>query len=69
MEVSQSGLSGAVFADGFDGGRMPAADAGVLVSPAATVLITMAPMGSNSAAMRRRALRCTLSSPSLPALR
>ena len=63
MDVSQSGLSGAMLAEGLEGGRMPAADAGALVSPAATVLMTMAPMGSRSVAMRRRALRCTLCFP------
>ena len=33
MDVSQSGLSGAMFAEGFAGGRMPAADAGALGEP------------------------------------
>ena len=33
MEVSQSGLSGAMLAEGFAGGRMPAADAGALREP------------------------------------
>ena len=41
MEVSQSLLSGAMFAGGLAGGRIPAAAAGVLVSPAATELMTM----------------------------
>jgi hypothetical protein len=46
---------------------MPAADAGAaLTNPAATELMTMAPMGSRSVAIRRLALlRCTLSSSSL----
>ena len=45
---------------------MPAADAGAaLTNPAATELMTMAPMGSRNVAIRRLAsLRCTLSSPS-----
>ena len=65
MDVSQSGLSGAMLAEGFEGGRMPAADAGdVPANPAATVLRTMAPTGSRSVATRRRALRSTVSFPS-----
>ena len=36
IEVSQSPLSGAMFAGGLAGGRVPLADADVLVSPAAT---------------------------------
>jgi hypothetical protein len=52
-------------AEGFEGGRMPAADAGgAPANPAATVLRTMAPMGSRSVATRRRVLRSTVSSPS-----
>ena len=45
---------------------MPAADAGAaLTNPAATELMTMAPMGSRNVAIRRLdSLRCTLSSPS-----
>jgi hypothetical protein len=56
-----------MLAEGFEGGRMPAADAGAaLTNPAATELMTMAPMGSRSVAIRRLALlRCTLSSSSL----
>ena len=64
IAVSQSPLSGAMFAGGLAGGRIPAAEAGALVSPAAMELMIMAPTGTRSAATRRRAWRCTLSFPS-----
>jgi hypothetical protein len=51
MAVTQSLLSGAMFAPGFDGGRIPAAEAGALVKPAAIELMIMTPIGSSSVAM------------------
>jgi hypothetical protein len=41
IDCSQSELSGAMLAEGFEGGRVPAADAGAaLTKPAATELMT-----------------------------
>ena len=54
MEASQSVLFGAMLAGGLDGGRIPAAPTGVLVSPAAMELMTMTPIGSSNVATRRR---------------
>ena len=54
MEASQSVLFGAMLAGGLDGGRIPAAPAGALVSPAAMELMIMMPIGSNNVATRRR---------------
>src|SRR6185437_11525734 len=69
MDASQSLLLGAMLAPGFDGGRIPAADAGLLNSPDANVLMTSSPIGSRSVAIRRRARVCTLSFPLLTLLR
>ena len=55
MEVSQSALSGAMFAGGLAGGRIPVAEADVLVSPAAMELMIMTTTGNRSVATRRRA--------------
>ena len=55
MEMSQSALSGAMFAGGLAGGRIPVAEADVLVSPAAMELVIMTTTGNRSVATRRRA--------------
>ena len=55
MAVSQSPLSGAMFAGGLAGGRIPAAEADALVSPAATEPMIMTKTGNRSVAIRRRA--------------
>jgi len=54
MEASQSPLLGAMFAGGFDGGRIPAAAAGALDAAAANVLAIMMPIGTSSAVTRQR---------------
>jgi hypothetical protein len=54
MDASQSSPVGAMFAGGFEGGRIPAAPAGALDGPAANALAVMIPIGSNNAATRQR---------------
>jgi hypothetical protein len=54
MEANQSVLVGAMLAGGLDGGRIPAAPADALVSPAAMEVMTTMLIGSNNVAIRRR---------------